>query len=101
MSPLDQDSLILTTSNLQKHTTTSLETPRTKIMRYLNHQLPEHKEEDSQVLKMGSSSSAQMNHPSPWDPTLDFMPGKFISQKLPACNLSEYLENVVSNRSDG
>ena len=82
MSSTHQDTLILTASNLQKHTITSQETLRTKIMRYLNHQIPEQGEEDSQVLKKGYSSALELQNPCPWDPTLDFMPSKLPSKKF-------------------
>lgn len=90
MSSTHQDTSILTASNLQKHTITSHETPRTKIMRYLNHQFPEQGEEDFEVLKKGSSSSLELQNPSPWDPTLDFMPSNLPSKKFYQAQFSEY-----------
>jgi hypothetical protein len=74
---------ILTTSNLQRHTTTAaVETPRTKIMRYFNQvtAADEAEEDPSVLLAEDRPDSPPPDHEtrSPWDPTKDFMPGIFV-----------------------
>jgi hypothetical protein len=66
----------LTTSNLQKHTLSANETPRTKVSRYFSQV------EDPQILSRREPTPTQLAVSDPWDPSKDFMPGIFIVRKL-------------------
>ena len=69
---------VLTTSNLQKHTTTTaIETPRTKVMRYFNQVTAETTEDISLLPETRLASPANQESVSPWDPTRDFLPGLY------------------------